>query len=88
VIVQRINLGLFAMFGDMRATADWRGISEEIWPFTQAPPSTPLGEAEQPWLESRRQPEAGLCYRRVRRICYMHIFWENVRINSGPDNAS
>ena len=31
------------------ATADWRGISEEIWPFTQAPPATPMGEAEADW---------------------------------------
>ena len=53
VIVQRINLGLFAILGEMRATADWRGISEEIWPFTQAPPSTPMGEAEVPWLARR-----------------------------------
>jgi predicted unusual protein kinase regulating ubiquinone biosynthesis (AarF/ABC1/UbiB family) len=53
VILQRINLGLFAILGEMRATADWRGISEEIWPFTKAPPSTPLGEAEVPWLASR-----------------------------------
>jgi predicted unusual protein kinase regulating ubiquinone biosynthesis (AarF/ABC1/UbiB family) len=53
VIVQRINLGLFAILGEMNATADWRGISEEIWPFVEAPPSTPLGRAEQPWLESR-----------------------------------
>jgi hypothetical protein len=37
----------------MHATADWRGISEEIWPFVQAPPSTPLAEAEAPWLASR-----------------------------------
>jgi hypothetical protein len=53
VIVQRINLGLFAILGEMNATADWRGLSEEIWPFTQAPPSTPMGEAEQAWLASR-----------------------------------
>ncbi|MGH3249033.1 MAG: hypothetical protein ACRDOI_22900, partial [Trebonia sp.] len=53
VIVQRINLGLFAVLGEMRATADWRGVSEEIWPFTQAPPSTPMGEAEVPWLARR-----------------------------------
>jgi predicted unusual protein kinase regulating ubiquinone biosynthesis (AarF/ABC1/UbiB family) len=53
VIVQRINLGLFAILGEMRATANWRGISEEIWPFTQAPPSTPMGEAEVPWLARR-----------------------------------
>ena len=53
VILQRINLGLFAILGEMRATADWRAISEEIWPFTSAPPSTPLGEAEVPWLTRR-----------------------------------
>jgi predicted unusual protein kinase regulating ubiquinone biosynthesis (AarF/ABC1/UbiB family) len=50
VILQRINLGLFAILGEMNATADWRGISEEIWPFVQAPPSTLLGDAETPWL--------------------------------------
>jgi predicted unusual protein kinase regulating ubiquinone biosynthesis (AarF/ABC1/UbiB family) len=54
VIVQRINLGLFAILGEMHATADWRGISEEIWPFVQAPPSTPMGEAETPWLARAR----------------------------------
>jgi predicted unusual protein kinase regulating ubiquinone biosynthesis (AarF/ABC1/UbiB family) len=53
VILQRINLGLFAILGQMNATADWRGISEEIWPFTQAPPSTPMGEAEAPWVNSK-----------------------------------
>jgi predicted unusual protein kinase regulating ubiquinone biosynthesis (AarF/ABC1/UbiB family) len=53
VIVQRINLGLFAILGEMHATADWRAISEEIWPFVQVPPATPLGEAELPWLASR-----------------------------------
>jgi predicted unusual protein kinase regulating ubiquinone biosynthesis (AarF/ABC1/UbiB family) len=56
VIVQRINLGLFSILGAMNATADWRGISEEIWPFVQAPPSTPLAEAEAPWLASRAGP--------------------------------
>jgi predicted unusual protein kinase regulating ubiquinone biosynthesis (AarF/ABC1/UbiB family) len=55
VIVQRINLGLFAILGEMNATADWRGISEEIWPFVQAPPSTPMGEAEAPWLARTRR---------------------------------
>jgi hypothetical protein len=54
VIVQRINLGLFAILGEMNATADWRGLAEEIWPFIQAPPSTPMGEAEAPWLAARR----------------------------------
>ncbi|HEX6528113.1 MAG TPA: AarF/ABC1/UbiB kinase family protein, partial [Streptosporangiaceae bacterium] len=49
VILQRINLGLFALLGELNATADWRRIAEEIWPFVQAPPSTPMGFAEQDW---------------------------------------
>jgi predicted unusual protein kinase regulating ubiquinone biosynthesis (AarF/ABC1/UbiB family) len=49
VIVQRINLGVFSILGQMNATADWRSISEEIWPFLQSPPSTPMGEAEEGW---------------------------------------
>jgi predicted unusual protein kinase regulating ubiquinone biosynthesis (AarF/ABC1/UbiB family) len=53
VILQRINLGLFALLGEMRATANWRAIAEEIWPFMQAPPTTPMGIAEGPWLASR-----------------------------------
>jgi predicted unusual protein kinase regulating ubiquinone biosynthesis (AarF/ABC1/UbiB family) len=54
VILQRINLGLFAVLGQLRATADWRSIAEEIWPFVQAPPSTPMGHAEASWLATRR----------------------------------
>ena len=50
VIVQRINLGLYALMGDMHATRNWRRISEEIWPFTDGEPSTPTGVAEQAWL--------------------------------------
>jgi predicted unusual protein kinase regulating ubiquinone biosynthesis (AarF/ABC1/UbiB family) len=53
VILQRINLGLFALLGEMHATNNWRAIAEEIWPFMQAPPSTPMGAAEQDWLASR-----------------------------------
>jgi predicted unusual protein kinase regulating ubiquinone biosynthesis (AarF/ABC1/UbiB family) len=49
VILQRINLGLFALLGELSATADWRRIAEEIWPFVQAPPSTPMGVAEAAW---------------------------------------
>ena len=49
VILQRINLGLFAVLGELSATADWRAIAEEIWPFVQGPPSTPMGEAEAAW---------------------------------------
>ena len=58
VILQRINLGLFAILGRLNATADWRGISEEIWPNVAGPPATPLGELEAEWLR-RRQGSAG-----------------------------
>ena len=57
VILQRINLGLFAVLGELSATADWRAISEEIWPFVHGPASTPMGEAEAAWL-ARRQAAA------------------------------
>jgi len=43
-IVQRINLGLLAVFGELEATANWRRIAEELWPFIEGPPSTPMGE--------------------------------------------
>lgn len=57
VILQRINLGMFAVLGDLAATADWRGIAEEIWPFVLAPPSTPMGQAEQAWRAATPRPE-------------------------------
>ena len=53
VIMQRINLGLYAVLGSLNATANWRLIAEEIWPFRNGPPSTPLGQAEARWLETR-----------------------------------
>jgi len=49
VILQRINLGLFGLLGELTATANWRAIAEEIWPFVLGPPSTPVGEAELAW---------------------------------------
>ena len=60
VVLQRINLGLFALLGEMKATANWRAIAEEIWPFMQAPPTTPIGVAELPWLASRPAVAASL----------------------------
>jgi hypothetical protein len=54
VILQRINLGLFAVLGELSATADWRAIAEEIWLFTHGPASTPMGQAEATW-QARRQ---------------------------------
>ncbi len=60
VVLQRINLGLFALLGEMKSTANWRAIAEEIWPFMQAPPATPMGVAEQPWLASRPSAQPSL----------------------------
>jgi len=53
VIIQRINLGLMAILGDLHATGNFRGIAEELWPWVDGPPSTPMGEAEAAWLASR-----------------------------------
>ncbi len=50
VITQRINLGLHAVLGRLRARANWRRIAEEIWPFVDRPPSTHMGHAEAEWL--------------------------------------
>jgi len=56
VILQRINLGLFGLLGELTATANWRAIAEEIWPFVLGPPSTPIGEAEAAgWARQARQ---------------------------------
>jgi predicted unusual protein kinase regulating ubiquinone biosynthesis (AarF/ABC1/UbiB family) len=52
VILQRINLGLLAVLGELNATRNWRRVAEELWPFVDGPPSTPLGEAEARWLRS------------------------------------
>lgn len=54
VFIQRINLGLYALLGDLRATGNYRRMAEELWPFADGPPSTPLGEEEAAWLRSRR----------------------------------
>jgi predicted unusual protein kinase regulating ubiquinone biosynthesis (AarF/ABC1/UbiB family) len=51
VVLQRINLGLYAVLGSLHATANWRRIAEEIWPFVNGPASTPIGEAEARWEE-------------------------------------
>lgn len=53
VVMQRINLGLYAVLGGLNATANWRRIAEEIWPFRNGPPSTPIGEAEARWEAGR-----------------------------------
>lgn len=59
VIIQRISLGLYAILGELRATADWRRIAEELWPFVDAPPSTPMGVAADRWRR-RRHPDGAM----------------------------
>jgi predicted unusual protein kinase regulating ubiquinone biosynthesis (AarF/ABC1/UbiB family) len=49
VLVQRINLGLYSVLAGLDATADWRRIAEEVWPFVDAAPSTELGAKEAIW---------------------------------------
>lgn len=53
IILQRINLGMAAVLGHMHATANWRKIGEELWPFVDGPPSTPMGEEEARWLATK-----------------------------------
>jgi predicted unusual protein kinase regulating ubiquinone biosynthesis (AarF/ABC1/UbiB family) len=49
VVLQRINLGLYAVLAGLGATANWRRIADEIWPWVGAPPSTRLGAQEAEW---------------------------------------
>ncbi len=53
VVIQRINLGLYALFGDLRARNNWRRIAEELWPFVDAEPSTPMGRRIAEWEATR-----------------------------------
>ena len=53
VFIQRINLGLYAILGQLGATGNYRRIAEELWPFVDAPPSTDIGRAEAEWLAAR-----------------------------------
>jgi len=53
VVVQRVNLGLFAVLAQLGAAADWRSIGEELWPWVNGPPAGALGALEAEWLASR-----------------------------------
>jgi len=41
------------VLGELSATADWRAIAEEIWPFVHGPAATPMGQAEAAWRARR-----------------------------------
>ena len=49
VAVAVAYLGLIAVLARLGATADWRRIAEELWPFVDGPPSTALGKQEAEW---------------------------------------
>jgi predicted unusual protein kinase regulating ubiquinone biosynthesis (AarF/ABC1/UbiB family) len=53
VFIQRINLGLYAVLGQLRSRGNYRRISEELWPMTNASGTTPMGLAEEKWLAER-----------------------------------
>jgi hypothetical protein len=53
VFIQRINLGLYALLGDLGATGNYRRVAEELWQFADGTPSTPMGAAERVWLGER-----------------------------------
>jgi len=42
------------VLGELSATANWRAISEEIWPFVRDRLPLPMGEAEAEWRARRR----------------------------------
>ena len=50
VILERITVGLLAILGNLRATANWHHIIREI--TEGAPPKTELGHREAAWLSS------------------------------------
>ena len=54
VFIQRINLGLYALLGELGARGNYRRIAEELWPFMRSAPSTPLGADEADWLDGRQ----------------------------------
>ncbi len=50
VVLNRIQWGLNAVLASLDATADWRSISDELWPWVNGPASTELGKLEAAWL--------------------------------------
>jgi hypothetical protein len=53
-ILQRINLSLFAVLGELSATADWRALAEGDLALRPRPGLHPDGKAEAAW-RARRQ---------------------------------
>ncbi|MEM8924990.1 MAG: AarF/ABC1/UbiB kinase family protein [Actinomycetota bacterium] len=60
VVVQRITLGLMGLFAQLESTGNWFRIATELWPFTSADPTTPMGEEIKAWRQSQEQPVYGV----------------------------
>lgn len=56
LLIRRMEGLLFAVFGELRAGAEWNGLAREY--IAGAAPSTPLGEVEAAWLAGTTQPAA------------------------------
>lgn len=54
VVLQRITVGLMGILAQLDASANWRAISEEIWPFSQNVPSTQMGEQIAKWNNKKK----------------------------------
>ncbi len=57
VVIQRINMGLYAILAALGSEVNWRKVAEEIWPFTLSPASTQIGAAEVEWLDAKKRSE-------------------------------
>ena len=53
VIIQRINLGLYAILAELGSRRNWLRVARELWPWTDDEPSTELGRQEAAWLAAR-----------------------------------
>ncbi len=59
VVLNRIQWGLNAVLASFDATNNWRAISNELWPWVDGPPSTPLGQLEHEWIANRQERKHG-----------------------------
>lgn len=53
VVLNRIQWGLNAVLASLEAEANWRAISEELWPWTDRDPTSELGRHEHNWFLAR-----------------------------------
>ena len=54
VIIQRINLGLYAILAELGSRRNWLRVAMELWPQVDGPPSTEMGRQEAAWLAAKR----------------------------------